>query len=842
MDDWRQWHSTRSGVYHSDTRCRTGNNIEEEYLAPGRGGGRLCQECRRLRGGDPADEGLDLHGVTFDRSLPDGTVRRFLWGVATAGQQVEGGTATTEWADYAASAFQRIRVAELGDAGGTQARLEPPGDALGHWQPDAFEADLDRAHALGLTTYRLSVEWARVEPTPPPWVTAWIDARRDLSTTEIAFDPPGPGGPATIDVTALNRYREMVDAIRARGMEPIVALNHMALPDWVLTTPRTAWRDDPESYDEQGAYGSTLPFTVLLRSSVEDAAFRGTLRGWETRATGAAFLQHVRAVVTILGDVRWWLTFNEPIGSMIDAAYLAGIWPPGFVAAFPGSGQRALRMYLNFISTHVEAYEAIHEIVPDAMVGCSQWLAAARRAPQTIAQRIIVGDNEAAKNQWLFFHNHYFMDAITRGDDVFGAFGGNELPYLWRRASPYHRADWAGHLDFVAVQYYRSVYVWHDVGLAVTCPSAGGRFTVDAKRDPGAPDYLRERLSNDLGWTIEPGGLREILNDVEQRYALPVLITENGTAESEDRNRAPFIVAHLQQVLASIADGVDLRGYVHWTIADNWEWTFGYLPQARFGLYTVDRGAAQLPRYLTTGGLALGAAIAASNAAGVATSDDILDVLVRRFGTITSDGTRQTRPVRQSHGQWRLTIVGGRTVELVLVPLGGDSWFGMAYDVENRQWTRLAAISWQRSGPSGGRLTFTSGGRTFVLTTRAPASSGTPQLSGEVTDSSGTSLLSGTRRLLPRIFRGRGDPAAPTHIQLVRFEPEAPWRVAAARRSEAWEVCTSVAVDEGAGTVSCMFPDGRAFVGAVVGRDLTGTVAGGAPWQGRALPDDIPFA
>jgi beta-galactosidase len=145
------------------------------------------------------------------------------------------------------------------------------------------------------------------------------------------------------------------------------------------------------------------------------------------------------------------------------------------------------------------------------------------------------------------------------------------LPYLWRLASPYHRADWAGHLDFVAVQYYRSVYVWHDVGLAVTCPRpvVASPWTSSAIR--GAPDYLRERLSNDLGWTIKPGGLREILNDVQQRYALPVLITENGTAESKDRNRAPFIVAHLQHVLASIADGVDLRGYVHWTIADNWE-------------------------------------------------------------------------------------------------------------------------------------------------------------------------------------------------------------------------------------------------------------------------------
>jgi beta-glucosidase/6-phospho-beta-glucosidase/beta-galactosidase len=842
MDDWRRWHSIRSGVYHSDIRCRTGNNIEAEFLMPGRGGRRQCRECQRLSGDDSAGEGLDLSGLTFDKTLPDGTIRRFLWGVATAGQQVEGEIDNNEWATYCTSPFQQIRVAELGDAGGTRMLLAPAGDALGHWRRDAFEADLDRAQALGLTAYRLSVEWSRVEPTPPAWVTDWIDARRGLSTSDIAFDPAVPGGPAAIDTRALERYRVMVEAIRARGMEPIVTLNHMTLPDWVLRTPATAFADNPDAYDEQTVAGSTLPFTVIMRGSVEDAQFRATLRGWETQATAAAFVQYVRAVVTILGDVRWWLTFNEPIATMISSSYLAGAWPPGFV----GAGRRALRLYLNLIRAHIDAYDAIHEIMPDAMVGCSQWVAAARTAPQTIAQRIFVGNNEDAKDQWVFFHNHYFLDAVVRGDDVFGVFDGGAPPDIWWKTSPYHERDWAGHLDYVALQYYRSVFIWHDIALAVTCPSAGGRFTVDIKRDTRADGYLRERLSSDLGWTIEPQGLREVITDAHERYGLPVLITENGIGESQDRNRAAFIVAHLQHILGSIKDGADILGYVHWTIADNWEWTFGYLPQARFGLYTVDREAAGRPRYLTTGALCLAASAAASTSAGVRVVGDLLAVLARRFGTIEPDGTRLIRQIRQSHGQWGLVIAGGEAIELVLVPLQPGVWFGMAYQPTELRWTRLTEIGWEATGGGAGRLTFrlpgTAGDSKFTATTVAPSSAVQPQLSGEVIDAAGTRTWTAARRVLPGVFRGRGNPAAPTHLHLVRFEPEAPWRAAAARGFEAWEVCGNVAVDEVAGTVACVLPDGRPFAGTVSGRQLTGTIDGVSPWTGRALPDDIPFA
>ena len=143
----------------------------------------------------------------------------------------------------------------------------------------------------------------------------------------------------------------------------------MALPDWVLLTPNKASLDNPGFYDENTVAGTGAP-SALARGSVEDARYRGTLRGWETTATGAAFVQYVDAVVMALGDiVQWWLTFNEPIATMISSSYLAGAWPPGFI----GSGSRALTVYGDIISAHVTAYDAIHKISPGSMVGCSQW-------------------------------------------------------------------------------------------------------------------------------------------------------------------------------------------------------------------------------------------------------------------------------------------------------------------------------------------------------------------------------------------------------------------------------------------------------------------------------------
>ena len=67
----------------------------------------------------------------------------------------------------------------------------------------------------------------------------------------------------------------------------------------------------------------------------------------------------------------------------------------------------------------------------------------------------------------------------------------------------------------------------------------------------------------------------------------PMVITENGLATTEDRERIAFTSDVLRGLHAAIGDGADVRGYVHWSLLDNFEWFGGYA--ATFGLIAVDR-------------------------------------------------------------------------------------------------------------------------------------------------------------------------------------------------------------------------------------------------------------
>jgi beta-glucosidase len=90
----------------------------------------------------------------------------------------------------------------------------------------------------------------------------------------------------------------------------------------------------------------------------------------------------------------------------------------------------------------------------------------------------------------------------------------------------------------------------------------------------------------DFGWEIYPQGLYDVLKRVG-RYGKPVVITENGIADADDDQRPAYLVAHLRQAHRAISEGVDLRGYMHWSLLDNFEWAAGY--SQCFGLATRDR-------------------------------------------------------------------------------------------------------------------------------------------------------------------------------------------------------------------------------------------------------------
>ncbi len=90
---------------------------------------------------------------------------------------------------------------------------------------------------------------------------------------------------------------------------------------------------------------------------------------------------------------------------------------------------------------------------------------------------------------------------------------------------------------------------------------------------------------SDLGWDLYAEGLYNVIKEYAC-YGVPLYVTEDGLADAEDSRRKQYLTTHIAQVEKALAEGVDLRGYFHWSLLDNFEWDKGYWP--RFGLIEVD--------------------------------------------------------------------------------------------------------------------------------------------------------------------------------------------------------------------------------------------------------------
>jgi beta-glucosidase/6-phospho-beta-glucosidase/beta-galactosidase len=133
-------------------------------------------------------------------------------------------------------------------------------------------------------------------------------------------------------------------------------------------------------------------------------------------------------------------------------------------------------------------------------------------------------------------------------------------------------------VDFIGVNYYTKAYVqWRPRDAAAEHLS---------EAPVGLAFARRKEAASDLGWAVHPEGFRRMLR-FAGRYGLPLYVTENGVADRDDDLRPRYLLSHLAQVARAISeDGLDIRGYYHWSLLDNFEWIKGFWP--RFGLYQVD--------------------------------------------------------------------------------------------------------------------------------------------------------------------------------------------------------------------------------------------------------------
>lgn len=488
-----------------------------------------------------------------------------MWGVATSSYQTEGGITNNDWHYFTTTDPIKKRISSLTTPSIfykdiRHLQLQPAGDAVRFWERKYYLKDFENAKNLGLNSFRISLEWARIEPERNQW-----------------------------DQDAIDSYRQMLSSMRDKGLEPIVTLNHLTLPLWVLTPPVQFKKRFYQHFMPKPI--RQLPVDDPLSSD----PYWKSLRGWENEETIREFVKFVERVVSEFKDlVDYWITISEPIASVIGGGYLAGISPPGFFL----DGKRTRSVLHNLIEAHVQAYEKISEFDDsDANndgspknVGFSHLMLIVQPPLKSSNS----ADAEAAKN-FSYFINDYFLNAVINGEEDL-----NYLNTLERHieGSKNFRVNsrWKQKTDFIGLNYYRRLRVRRSQMVRMSNAKFIGGAPVS---DLSTNNDFVGRL-NDLGWEIYPDGLYEIIRSLK-KWNKPIFITENGVADRSDSLRSQFIIEHMKQIRRCLDENLDVMGYLHWSLMDNYEWHEGYKQEGKFGLFSVNRDQLDFPRVMTKG-------------------------------------------------------------------------------------------------------------------------------------------------------------------------------------------------------------------------------------------------
>lgn len=341
-----------------------------------------------------------------------------------------------------------------------------------------------------------------------------------------------PTGDGKVNTPGLDFYDRLVDDLLAAGVRPWVTL-----------------------------FNWDFPYDLYLRG------------GWLSPESPAWFARYTKAVVDRLSDrVTHWMTINEP-QCFIGVGHGSGAHAPGLrldLSEVLMAGHHALL-------AHGRAVEVIRERAksPPA-VGWSP--SSLVYYPATSSPEDIEAARVATHGIWPegVWNNRWWSDPV-----VFGGYPEEGLRVYGAAAPRVARGDFEiirQPLDFYGCNIFQ--------GEPIKAGPDGA--PVHAPLPPGHPRTLYH-------WNQTPEALYWGPRFLSELYRLPIVITKNGMSNCDsvghddqvhDPARIEFMIAHLLQLRRALSDGVDVRGYFHWSLLDNFTWQEGY--RHRFGLIHVD--------------------------------------------------------------------------------------------------------------------------------------------------------------------------------------------------------------------------------------------------------------
>ncbi|WP_448187361.1 GH1 family beta-glucosidase [Azospirillum sp. sgz301742] len=332
-----------------------------------------------------------------------------------------------------------------------------------------------------------------------------------------------PTGTGAINEKGLDFYDRLVDGLLAAGIRPMACLYH-----WDLPQP------------------------------LEDAG------GWQGREIVGPFAEYARIVANRLADrVKDWMMLNEP-NVVAIFGYGVGEHAPGHKLGEQGM-LRALHHQNLAQGAALRAIAAEHSGLTLGTVLNLQPCRAESDKPEDVA----------AAARWDAVWNRVNLDGVLRG----------QIPALLAEKMrsfvlPGDEAAIRYPIDLLGINYYSRMTMKHEEGHPF---------------DVWWGDAHCDRWTA-MAWPVQPDGLYDLLTELKRDYDNPaVYIAENGSAyvdvvdadgQIHDSERVAFFRDHLESVARATAEGCNVKGYLCWSLLDNFEWAYGL--DKRFGIVRVD--------------------------------------------------------------------------------------------------------------------------------------------------------------------------------------------------------------------------------------------------------------